>query len=457
MESLPAELCLDICGYLSDDRQSLGALQVTCKKFHQMIQPFIFNTIRINKDSKSWGKLKQITSHPSIRMFVERILCETGVLPDLRTQKDWETYAQFSLMVSGDLNEKMVQEHYGNFQNWRRVEQGLLNPPTNTSQESPEQLQLERLTRLHSIETVSGTCTSLWAPSAGNGNDLSKKAQDTMIHPVFWVHDNTHILSFLQEMDKRKDGLISLKLTHFPTSVPDQRALHVTTLRDAISGLRHLDLDFEGLTSDSQFWREVAEDDAIRFTDWLRAATELETFRLSQRPNSYNHELSIIRALNHCGHTWPKLHTLQFVSTCDTIRDITNFVLSHRDSLHELRIVDAEPPYPDPDSWLYLIKQLVKHHPLKHFTKFTLQDNPIVHLLPERWTDSLFFSMRTPVLNDMENLMNAELEYIGLHGCSSSDSGRREALGAYFPEFLHDETRGYYIETQAMGIDKYFI
>ena len=240
METLPDELRLAICGYLSDDRQSLEALQVMCKKFSQMTKPFILNTIRINKDPKSWGKLKQITSHPDIRILVERILCETGVLPDLQSRAEWEFHArQFTFEVFGDQNEKQIQKFYENFQDWHREEQ-----PTNSSQKSPEQLQLKLLTRLHSVETVSGTYTSVWTRSAGN--NLSKKAQDTMIHPIMWVHDNTHIISFLQQMEEKEGGLISLGLSYFAPSILDQRALHVTTLKGAISQLRHLALDFQG-------------------------------------------------------------------------------------------------------------------------------------------------------------------------------------------------------------------
>ena len=171
----------------------------------------------------------------------------------------------------------------------------------------------------------------------------------------------------------------------------------------------------------------------MRFTDWLGAATELETFKLSQNQASYNLVLSLIQVLNHRGHTWPKLRTLHLTNTCDMIR-ITDFVLRHSGSLRELQITNAKPPYTDPHSWLHLIMRLLDWN----LDRFTLRNNQMCSLLPRLWTNTFPLSWH----RDMEGPMNAELEHIGFHGRSSDDPDRKRALGDYFPKLVRDETQG---------------
>lgn len=159
---LPTELLAAICGCLEHDRQVLKALRLTCKILKDIAPHFLFKTIYLNMDTESWSMLNYFADDSVLSKCIQRILCETGMLPDLPDYKAWEREVLASQEGSEPLSAEQLQDHYEKFDSRRGAEQKLLHEFIHPSPEPPKlQLKLLQLPKIQSIETVSGTHAAL--------------------------------------------------------------------------------------------------------------------------------------------------------------------------------------------------------------------------------------------------------------------------------------------------------
>ena len=428
---IPIELRDIIRSYIDVDKQLMKTLRLTSKKLKDIITPHLFKTIYVHMDPASWDMVNKIANEDGLRNHVQQISCQTGMLPPLWNEGHWDREVRNSY---GRLSMEQLDFYWKKFEDWRSAEQKLFRSLADPDREFQElQLQLSKLEKLHSIKTVYQT------PSG-----LSKLEQDTLISPERWLRDNTHLMLLLQSMERNKVHLSSLKFTHFPASIRHYPSrLHITDFDGAIRHLQHLDLDFAGWLSYDQLGIET--NDRPRFTDWLMKATQLETFKLRQDSTDYNSKLSLIRNLNECVHTWPKLNTVHFVTACDTIRDITDFLIRHKSSLHRVHIDRTGRRGRGGSCWLQGIKDIADTAFLS-LNDFTFQGHVFDQMLPAGMAKRVYDVFDPYTYDETESAMNNELQYIGRHGHSSSSYKRKHVLGDYFPVYSSHGTEEAFIK-----------
>ena len=446
LEELPNELHDTIYDYFKDDLPQLRALRLTCKKINDIVLRYPYQNTYLNMDAASWEKLNKIAGNPVLTVCVERILCETGRLPALANEEAWRKVLEEEGYT--DLSDEQVDWFYGNFESLHTAEEQLLS-----SLDDPELgLQSSQLPNLRSIETV-------YAPP----DDSRKKQQDTLIPASKWVRDNTHLMLLLRAVEQNKRPLSELKFIYFVSSSSPQPDHHITDFADAIKYLTKLDMAFFDFGRSPDLGLAfldvggapdpgvLAKADSRQFAKWLGAATQLEVFKFEQQPSPYNSRLSLIQALNLRKQTWPKLKTVHFKNTLDKIDDIVVFLSKHVSSLREVHIINAGRRGTTGVCWLESIKNFPR---LQKPSGFIFRKNVLGNMLPKdvQYSFEEDFPGTEETRDRLEDALNKEIQHISRYRQSSSDSQRESVLGAYFPKFVSDETKGNSIEINGLDI-----